>query len=575
MVDNAGATEGGTPARTAKVFGIDLGTTYSCISHVDSYGRPEVLTNLDNEPTTPSVVLFDTAEDFVVGKQAKRQARIKPEQIAALVKRHMGDSDWRLTIHGQEWSAPALSSLILRSLAADATRQTGEAVTDVVITVPAYFGDEERKNTKLAGEDAGLHVVDIINEPTAAAFAYGFANLSAGERTVLVYDLGGGTFDITVITLADLRSGDERRPSISVVATDGDHALGGTDWDDRLATHLSERFQAECPGAEDPLDDSFGAQDLLLAAEEAKQTLSSRESTEVLVIHDGQRASITVTRAELESITSSLMERTVELTRAVLKAAEARGVSRMDEVLLVGGSSKMPVVAERLKEQFGFEPKLVDPDLAVAKGAAIFGQKKELERVVIDDLVAQGKLAEGQDLGEVGTADLDEVLASAAAQYGLTAEAAGDIVRTEVQNVCSRGFGILLARSDGELYANFLTHRNDRLPLVVTETFHTVVDDQSEVQLKVFEQGGSEESERVEDNNVLITGSLTGIPTGYPRGTAVTITFTMGSDGTIEVSARHSAKDEPLHLRVDTGAALAPGEIEAEREQVSLLKHKQ
>jgi molecular chaperone DnaK (HSP70) len=569
-----------------KVFGIDLGTTYSCISHVDEYGRPEVLTNLDNEPTTPSVILFDSAEDFVVGKQAKRQARIKPEQIAALVKRHMGESDWRLTLHGQEWSAPALSSLVLRSLAADAARHTGAPVTDVVITVPAYFGDEERKNTKLAGEYAGLNVVDIINEPTAAAFAYGFANLSTEDRSVLVYDLGGGTFDTTVIRMASGPGGGGERDGsvISVVATDGDHELGGADWDDRLASHLSERFRAEAPGAEDPLDDSYGAQDLLTAAEEAKQTLSARESTDVLVIHDGQRASITVTRAEFEELTSSLLQRTVELTRAVLKAAEARGVARIDDVLLVGGSSKMPAVARRLREQFGFDPKLADPDLAVAKGAAIYGQKKELERVVIDDLVAQGKLAEGQAIGDAAPGDLDDVLRSAAEQYGMTAEAAGDIVRTEVQNVCSRGFGILLTRPSGgeragapdnEVYANFLTHRNDRLPLVVTDTFHTVVDDQDEVQLEVFEQGGSDESERVEDNNVLITGSITGIPPGYPRGTAVEITFSMGADGTLEVSARHIAKNEPLQLRVDTGAALSPDEVEAERQKVSLLKHKQ
>jgi molecular chaperone DnaK len=552
----------------AKVFGIDLGTTYSCISHVDEYGRPEVITNLDNEPTTPSVILFDSAEDFVVGRQAKRQARIKPELVASLVKRHMGESDWRLTIHGQEWSAPALSSLILRSLVADANRQTGGDVTDVVITVPAYFGDEERKNTKLAGEYAGLTVVDIINEPTAAAFAYGFAAGSvSGERTVLVYDLGGGTFDTTVIHLADR--------SISVVATDGDHALGGADWDDRLASHLSERFRAECPGAEDPLDDSYGAQDLLIAAEEAKQTLSTRESTDVLVIHDGQRANITVTRAELEELTASLLQRTMELTRAVIKAAEARGVAHIDEVLLVGGSSKMPAVAERLRTQFGFEPRLADPDLAVAKGAAIFGQKKELERVVLDDLVAQGKLTEGQGIGDATSADVDDVLRNAADRYGMTSEAAGDIVRTEVQNVCSRGFGILLARNDGELYANFLTHRNDRLPLVVTDTFNTVEADQSEVELQVFEQGGSEESERVEDNNVLITGSLTGIPAGWPKGTAVEVTFSMGSDGTLDVTARHVAKDEPLQLRIETGAALAPDQIEAERSQVSLLKHKQ
>jgi molecular chaperone DnaK len=564
-----------------KVFGIDLGTTYSCISHVDQYGRPEVLTNLDNEPTTPSVILFDSAEDFVVGKQAKRQARIKPEQIAALVKRHMGESDWRLTIHGQEWSAPALSSLVLRSLAADAARHTGQDVTDVVITVPAYFGDEERKNTKLAGEYAGLNVVDIINEPTAAAFAYGFANLAAGERTVLVYDLGGGTFDVTVIHLADTGAAG-RGGVISVVATDGDHELGGADWDDRLAQHLAAEFQAQCPGAEDPLDDSYGAQDLLTAAEDAKVTVSSRESTDVLVIHDGQRASIPVTRGGFEELTNSLLQRTMELTRAVLKAAEARGVATIDEVLLVGGSSKMPAVARRLQEQFGFEAKLADPDLAVAKGAAIFGQKKELERVVIDDLVAQGKLGQGQGVGDADPDDLDEALRATAADYGISSDAAGDIVRTEVQNVCSRGFGLLLSRPvagggspEVEMYANFLTHRNDRLPLVVTESFNTVVDDQSEIEIQVFEQGGSEESERVEDNNLLVAGSLTGIPPGYPRGTQVEITFTMASDGTLDVSARHAGKREPLQLRVDTGASLSPGAVEAEQGRVSLLKHKQ
>jgi molecular chaperone DnaK (HSP70) len=265
----------------------------------------------------------------------------------------------------------------------------------------------------------------------------------------------------------------------------------------------------------------------------------------------------------------------MELTRAVIKAAEARGVGQIDEVLLVGGSSKMPAVAERLQSQFGFTPRLADPDLAVAKGAAIFGQKKELERVVLDDLVAQGKISEGQGIGDAATDDVDAVLANAADRYGMTSEAAGDIVRTEVQNVCSRGFGIVLARGDGELYANFLTHRNDRLPLVVTDSFNTVVPDQTEVELQVFEQGGSEESERLEDNNVLITGSLTGIPTGWPKGTAVEVTFTMGSDGTLEVSARHVAKDEPLQLRIDTGAALAPEQVAAEQNQVSLLKHKQ
>ncbi|HMJ77173.1 MAG TPA: Hsp70 family protein [Iamia sp.] len=546
------------------VYGIDLGTTYSCISRVDRFGRPEVLNNLDNEPTTPSVVLFDSDDQVVVGKQAKRQARINPDNVASLVKRSMGDHEWRFSAQGKEWSAPAISAFILKALAGDVERQTGEPVTDVVITVPAYFGDEERKATKLAGEYAGMNVVDIINEPTAAAFAYGFASQGTEAETVLVYDLGGGTFDVTVIELSERK--------IKVITTDGDHELGGADWDSRLATHLSERFMEECPDAEDPLDDSYGAQDLISAAEEAKQNLTNRESTDVLVVHAGHRANITVTREELEQLTASLLTRTMQLTRAVTKAAEARDVTKIDRVLLVGGSSKMPAVAEKLRTDFGFDPQLADPDLAVAKGAAIYGQKKEIEQVVIDDLVAQGKLAEGQSLDEADTVDLDKVLGDAAESYGLPSDVVSDLVGTQVQNVCSRGFGLLIQGSDGTTTASFLTHRNDSLPLVITDTFYTVVDDQAEVQLDVFEQGGSEESPDPDDNSLLISGSITGIPSGHKKGAAVEITFAMGSDGTLDVTGRHVAMDEPLHLRVETGAALSPETIASEKGDVDLRK---
>jgi len=251
-----------------KVFGIDLGTKSSCIAQVDEYGRPAVIINADSQPTTPSVVLFDSPTDVVVGIQAKRQARIRPDDVASLVKRHMGDSDWRFAAHGEEYSAPAIASQVLKSLAIDAARVTGQPVSDVVVTVPAYFGDEERKATKLAGELAGLNVVDIINEPTAAAFSYGFAQEGSAAHTVLVYDLGGGTFDCTVISLSD--------KNISVVATDGDHALGGADWDDQLAQYLSQKFREAAPDAGDPLDDTYGAQDLITSAEDVKQALTGR-----------------------------------------------------------------------------------------------------------------------------------------------------------------------------------------------------------------------------------------------------------------------------------------------------------
>ena len=551
-----------------KVYGIDLGTTYSCIAHVDEYGRPAVIINADSQPTTPSVVLFDSPTDVVVGVQAKRQARIRPDDVASLVKRHMGEADWRFAAHGQEYSASAVSSQILRSLANDAARAMGQAVTDVVITVPAYFGDEERKATKLAGELAGLNVVDIINEPTAAAFSYGFAQEGSAAHTVLVYDLGGGTFDSTVISLAD--------KSISVVATDGDHALGGADWDDRLAQYLSQKFGEAAPAAGDPLDDTYGAQDLITSAEDVKQALTARESVDALVVFGADRASVTVTRQAFEELTSALLERTITLTQKVLTAAHEKGVQSIDKVLLVGGMSKMPVVARRLAEAFPELPpaELTDPDLAVAKGAAIYGQKKELESFVISDLVAQGKLAEGQTIADANPADLDNAVATTASEYGLASTAVADLVQTQVSNVTSRGFGVIVMdRETSTEYVDFLAHANDALPITVSELYYTNVDDQRVVQIQVVEQATSVESAKPADNKVIIEGPIDNIPAGFPRGTPVEVTFAMGRDQTIEVTARHAAVAEPLVLRIEVGVS-SPAMREAELAKVNLLKQK-
>jgi molecular chaperone DnaK len=551
-----------------KVFGIDLGTTYSCIAHVDEYGRPVVIINADSQPTTPSVVLFDSPTDVVVGMQAKRQARIRPDDVASLIKRHMGEADWRFAAHGQEYSASAVSSQVLRSLANDAARALGQPASDVVITVPAYFGDEERKATKLAGELAGLTVIDIINEPTAAAFSYGFAQEGSAAQTVLVYDLGGGTFDSTVITLED--------KNISVVATDGDHALGGADWDDRLAQYLSQKFREAAPNAGDPLDDTYGAQDLITSAEDVKQALTARESVDALVVFGADRASVTVTREAFEELTSALLERTITLTQKVLAAAQEKGVRGIDKVLLVGGMSKMPVVARRLAEAFPELPPadLTDPDLAVAKGAAIYGQKKELESYVISDLVARGKLAEGQTIADANPADLNTAVQATASEYGLASTAVADLVQTQVSNVTSRGFGVIVMdRETSTEYVDFLAHANDSLPITVSELYYTNVDDQRVVQIQVVEQATSVESAKPADNKVIIEGPIENIPAGFPRGTPVEVTFAMGRDQTIEVTARHAAVAEPLVLRIEVGVS-SNAMREAEQAKVNLLKQK-
>ena len=550
----------------SKVFGIDLGTTYSCIASVDPYGRPAVHVNADSQPTTPSVVLFDGPTDVVVGVQAKRNARVRPDDVVTLVKRHMDDPEWRFRAHDQDYSAPAISSQILASLAADGQRATGEEVKDVVITVPAYTGHEFREATRLAGELAGLKVVDIINEPTAAAFAYGFAQEGSDSETVLVYDLGGGTFDVTVIRLADRQ--------IQVVATEGNHELGGADWDERLATHLSSKFVEQCPDAGDPLDDSHGSQDLIATAEEAKQSLSTRDSYDAMITHNGGRAIVTVTRAEYEELTSSLLERTIELTEKVIKTAADQGSAAIDKVLLVGGMSKSPAVARRLNEKFGFTPVLTDPDMAVAKGAAIYGQKKELESYVLDSLRQQGKLHPEQTLADATPVDLNNAVETAAADYGLTAAAVGDIVATEVTNVTSRGFGVETQRGNSdETYVEFLAHAQDTLPLNVEQRFFTVMDNQTSVRIAVLEQNTPNESDRVEDNKNIIEGTLDGIPYGHPQGTPVDIRMEMGTDQVITVTARHPGSPKPLVLTKEVGAGSAAMR-ESEKAKVDLLKQK-
>ncbi|MFC4950793.1 Hsp70 family protein [Pseudonocardia sp. GCM10023141] len=557
------------------VHGIDLGTTNSAIARTGPDGLPQVLTGMSGAPTTPSVVLFASPGEHVVGEGARREARLDPEHVCALVKRRMGDAEWRFVAHGKGWSAPAVSALILKSLAADAAFADGEKPTAAVITVPAYFGDEERRATVLAGSYAGLDVVDVLSEPIAAALAYGFGRLDgslemskAPTETVLVYDLGGGTFDATVIELADRR--------ISVLAVEGDHQLGGADWDERIALHLSRAFCAENPNAEDPLDDSGGAQALVLAAERAKHELSDAEHTDVIVAHDGARSTVRLTRAELTEMTAPLLRRTVDLTRACLAEAARRGVHRVDKVLLVGGSSRMPAVAEALRRELELDPRLHDPDLAVARGAALFGEKKELERMVAADLRTRGRLRDGTPLEDAASADLDASCRRVADAYGVPLVQVRRAVEIQVDTVVSRGFGVLAVDSGGgRLETSWLVHRNDRLPIRTSRSYGTIRPDQQVIQLTVVEQQGQAESSRPEDAKVLIVGEITGIPPGYDEGSEVRVTFEMGFDGVLHVTAYHVDADLPLTLTATTGATLSQAEVARERDQLGRTRRRE
>jgi len=549
------------------VHGIDLGTTNSAIARVGKDGRPEVLAGLSGDATTPSVVLFAGPQEYVVGEGARREARLDPEHVCTLVKRRMGDAEWRFVAHGTAWSAPAVSSLILKSLVADAGFATGEEPTAAVITVPAYFGDEERRATVLAGTYANLDVVEVLSEPIAAALAYGFGRLDGGpdlsktSETVLVYDLGGGTFDATVIELADRR--------ISVLAVEGDHQLGGADWDERIALHLSRRFCADNPDAEDPLDDSAGSQALVLAAERAKHQLTDAERTEVVVTHDGARATVPLSRTELEEMTAPLLRRTLDLTRACLDEAARRGVAEVDRVLLVGGSSRMPAVAELLRRELKLDPQLHDPELAVTRGAAIYGEKTELERMVKADLRTGGGLSDGAPLDDALPADLDAACRRVADAFGVPLTQVRRAVEIRVDTVVSRGFGVLAVNAQlGRLEVSWLVHRNDRLPIRTSRSFGTVRADQPTIEVTVVEQQGQAESARAQDAKVLIAGEITGIPPGYGEGSEVRVTFEMGFDGVLHVTAFHVDAGIPLVLTTTTGATLSQAEVARERDQL-------
>ncbi|MCK9896738.1 Hsp70 family protein [Frankia sp. AgB32] len=562
------------PAGTRSVYGIDLGTTFSCLARVSDAGEPQIVPLAGDALTLPSVVLFVGADDFVTGQPARELARARPDDVCSLVKRRMGDGDWRFITQGAAWSAPAVSGLILKALISDAALATGEPVQDAVITVPAYFGDEERRATVLAGEYAGLTVVDVINEPTAAALSYGFARFEIGgrrtlggpgrvaEEVALVYDLGGGTFDVTVVELADRR--------VSVVAIDGDHQLGGADWDEKVVLLLGDRFLAEHPDAPDPLDSGGSAQALLLAAERARRELTDTEATTVVIDHAGLRTEVRLTRDELEGITAGLLDRTVALTRAARDVAIARGVRGIDRILLVGGASRMPAVARRLAAEFDVPVELSDPDLAVARGAAIYGEKKALERLVLADLVTRGQLVDGARVDAAAPADLDAACGRLAAALGLPASRVRRTVEVQVVNVVSRGFGVLALNRFAEQGAIFLVHRNDRLPVAVRRSFGTVRDDQDTVTVYIVEQAGGVESAQVEDNKVIAEAEITGIPPGYPAGSQIHILFQMGFDGILEVTATHEGlADRPLTVRVETSAALSQADVAREREQVA------
>jgi len=499
-----------------KAVGIDLGTTNSVVAVVDDSGKAVVLPNRHGKPITPSVVWFDENR-VIVGEEAKEEMRVGG-RVASFFKRMMGDADFRFVSANVERSAIELSSCVLRSLKEDAERGLGYPVTDAVITVPAYFHDPQRKATLEAGRLAGLNVLQLINEPTAAAIAYGTTKEVKGTRKVLVYDLGGGTFDVTLLEISPEQT--------RVLTSAGDAELGGKDWDARVVDYLAAEFLREY--GVNPLEDAVAIGDVWVAAEDAKRALTDRQSTTVFIAHEGERGRYTFSRAQFEELCQDLVDRTYETVREVLNSQKL-SASDVDEVLLVGGSTRMPMIQQGLTKLFGHEPSHgVNVDEAVALGAAICAQAH-----------------------------------SAWGPTGLAALAPGETTgqgmllgRSRVIDVTPHSLGMIAINEDNSAYLNSIILPKDQ-PVPRRESrpyqHHTRPDEDN--LLEIFMTQG--EREAVDQVIYLGRYVIPRVPHESGGVAVVNIDYAYDLSGSVQVSARLKSTDVELPVKIEP----LPGDV--------------
>ena len=521
-----------------QVVGIDLGTTNSVVATVSDDGAVVVLPTALGGEITPSVVYFEPDGTAVVGAEAVQATAVDPENGVQLIKRAMG-TEFPLRIRDQQHTPESVSALILRQLVTAATGADGARVS-AVITVPAYFGLAEREATYQAGVIAGLDVLELLDEPVAAAAHYGLT--SGGDRTVLVYDLGGGTFDTTVLRISG--------GAVQVLATDGHSSLGGADVDQRLFDIILARLgdQLSADELDEITDDREMLAELVLETEVAKKDLSARMSRQVIVRTPTSRTSVAVTRADLDAACSDLFDTTAEIIERVLRAAKLAGGADIDEVIMVGGSSRIPMLAPRLTTLLGKTPRLTDPDLAVAKGAAL-----RAHHLAGTPQLTALRVRAGGGLGSGGAQRIGQVVP-----------------------VTPRAVGILIEDSfDPSGKQSFVEHliaANTPLPVERTaERFGTILENQESVRVQVYEQAGPAPSPDVGHNRRVLDGELTGIGS-LPAGSLITIAMQIAVDGRLTVIAHEPRSGRELRLEAYVEGVVDGAETKRLTRLVALAK---
>ena len=494
-----------------KKIGIDLGTTYSCMSYVNENGIVEIIDNSEGEQTTPSVVYFAENGEITVGSTARQEGGLAPERLVERVKNFMGDPSYTITQNGQEYSPSAVSAVILKKLVRDAETKLGAGeIEGAVITCPAYFGEAARAATKLAGEAAGLNVLKILDEPTAAGLAYGNSRNEDMQKTVLIYDLGGGTFDCTVLKI-DFKGGSKKMETIT---TGGNHMLGGKDWDARLTEYVRNEFaQKTGVGAEEMENDAEMHAWFSENIERAKKLLTSKTATVLSVTFGGKKEQINITREAFDSVTAAELESTIMLVNDMLSKKGLTMEKDIDEIILVGGSTRMPQVQQKLEQTYGKPIGSFEPDKAVAVGAALVAAGASI------DASGSARASLG---GEAGAIEIQNA----------------DGSTTAFIEKCTKSYGLAtLDRAKGKEFVTNLIYKDTVKPAHEEDVFGTSCANQSNLNLRVYENNSLEKNVDVEESTQMYESCLVELTPGLPDDAPIKIIYDLDGNGVLIITA--------------------------------------